>query len=237
MQRVVITGASRGIGRALCEEFVARGTDVVALVRSQGSATLGCVEVVGDLRDTATPELLLDAAAVRGPVDGWINNAGILSPIERLAEAAIDEVIDSLTVNLLAVVRSSALFAAHVAQRPGSGVLLNVSSGAANSVHVGWSHYSAAKAAVDQLTRTLDHEGQDSGLRALSVAPGVVDTGMQAQIRATSIDSFPSRPRFDAMYAAGELRDPAAVAIELADLVEEPGEGPVVRRLSANTTR
>ena len=231
LARVVVTGAGRGIGRALALELVARGAEVVALVREPGAAPQGCVEVVGDLRDAETPRQLFDVAASRGPIDAWVNNAGVLTPIERLDQASIDDVIDALSVNVLAVVRCSALFAGHVAQRDGGGVLVNISSGAASSVHEGWSHYSAAKAAVDHLTRVLDVEGEQTGLRALSIAPGVVDTGMQAQIRATPIESFPSRQRFDELYAQGGLRDPAAVAVELVDLLVDPGDGPVVRRL------
>jgi benzil reductase ((S)-benzoin forming) len=218
LARVVVTGAGRGIGRALALELVARGAEVVALVREPGAAPQGCVEVVGDLRDAETPRQLFDVAASRGPIDAWVNNAGVLTPIERLDQASIDDVIDALSVNVLAVVRCSALFAGHVAQRDGGGVLVNISSGAASSVHEGW-------------TRVLDVEGEQTGLRALSIAPGVVDTGMQAQIRATPIESFPSRQRFDELYAQGGLRDPAAVAVELADLLVDPGDGPVVRRL------
>lgn len=228
---IVVTGAGRGIGRAVCTELLQRGCVVVALVRSEDAAPVGCVEVVGDLRDASTPERLLAVARDCGPIDVWINNAGVLTPIERLDQAPLEEVIAALEVNLLAVVRCSALYAGHVAQRSGGGLLLNVSSGAASSVYEGWSHYAAAKAAVDQLTRVLAAEGEVTGLRALAVAPGVVDTDMQAQIRATPATSFPARGRFVDFFDDGELKEPATAAREIVDLAFGSGDGAVVRRL------
>ena len=82
------------------------------------------------------------------------------------------------------------------------------------------------------MTEVLDLEARRDGLRAFAIAPGVVDTEMQALIRATSVDDFPSQPRFVERFEAGALRDPAIVGAELADLVlgvVEPGE--VVLRL------
>ena len=94
-------------------------------------------------------------------------------------------------------------------------------SGAAKSVYPGWSSYGAGKAAIDQWVRNAGAE-QDirGGVQVLSVAPGTVDTGMQAILRETSVDDFPSRQKFVDLHAAGKLSDPADVARRIWSLLD-----------------
>jgi NAD(P)-dependent dehydrogenase (short-subunit alcohol dehydrogenase family) len=153
-----------------------------------------------------------------GRIDLWINNAGLLDPIGPLRTADAGAVADNIRVNVTGVLLGSAAFARHVRSRPGGGVLVNISSGAATNPYAGWGPYCASKAAVDQATRVVAIEEADAGLRAYAVAPGVVDTDMQAAIRATSPDRFPRVERFRQLKRDDAYNSPAWVADHVLDL-------------------
>ena len=119
--------------------------------------------------------------------------------------------------------------------------LVLISSGAAHNVYAGWSAYGAGKAAVDQWARTVGAEQTRRGgrVRVLSVAPGIVATAMQEQIRATPAESFPEVARFVEFHEQHELRDPGEVASEIwALLARDLPNGAVVdlRDLAASAT-
>ena len=97
-----------------------------------------------------------------------------------------------------------------------------ISSGAARSVYAGWSAYGAGKAAVDQWVRTAGFEQQQrrSRCRILAVAPGVVATAMQEQIRATPARDFPEVAKFVELHERGELRDPDDAARDIWALLD-----------------
>ena len=104
-----------------------------------------------------------------------------------------------------------------------------VSSGAASLVGAGWSSYGAGKAALDQWVRDVGSE-QDirGGVQVVAVAPGVVETGMQEQIRETSEEDFPKRQKFVELYQSGELSDPDEVAGQLWALLQKGFENGAV---------
>jgi len=97
------------------------------------------------------------------------------------------------------------------------GTLMQISSGASTSAYPGWSSYCAAKAAVDQWSRVAGREEAHSNrqMTVMSVAPGVVATDMQAQIRRSSTDEFPQVAKFQALRDDGALADPTAVGTKL----------------------
>ena len=115
------------------------------------------------------------------------------------------------------MIHGSATFARHVRTRPGGGVLINVSSGAATRPYVGWATYGGAKAAVDMITEVIGREERSSGLRAHALAPGLVDTDMQALIRSTPEGDFPSVARFHKAHQDGAFNTPAWVARFIVD--------------------
>jgi NADP-dependent 3-hydroxy acid dehydrogenase YdfG len=99
-----------------------------------------------------------------------------------------------------------------------------LSSGAARTAYEGWSSYGAGKAAVDQWVRAVgaEQERQPVPVKVLSIAPGVVATPMQDEIRATSGRLFPTVGRFEGLYRDGELADPERVAVRLWTVMEDP---------------
>jgi benzil reductase ((S)-benzoin forming) len=147
-----------------------------------------------------------------GRIDLWVNNAGVLEPIGPLAEADPGAVRRHIDINVLGVANGSASFARHVRSRPGGGVLVNISSGAATTPYEGWAPYCASKAALEMLTEVVAREERSHGLNAFALAPGVVDTDMQALVRSTSIKDFPAGDRFRRLHRQRGLNSPDWVA-------------------------
>lgn len=147
-----------------------------------------------------------------GPIDLWINNAGVLGPVGPFRDLDAGEIADNLRTNLLGVVHGSQAFIRHRRSVGPGGVLVNISSGAASHGYAGWSAYSAAKAGVERLTEVIRKEEEASGLRAYAVSPGVVDTDMQAEVRTSTREQFPEVERFVQLHREGRLRSPSHVA-------------------------
>jgi benzil reductase ((S)-benzoin forming) len=243
----VVTGASRGLGAGLAARLAARGLGLGLCARHEpprppGSGEPGppVVTAAVDVTDADAVDRFCARVVERlGRIDLWVNNAGVLDPIGPLRAVDAGALRTNIEVNVLGVLYGSAAFARHVRARPGGGTLVNISSGAGARPYQGWAGYCAAKAAVDHATRVVAAEEADAGLRAFAVSPGVVDTAMQAAIRATPAERFPAVGRFHALKREGAFNSPAWVADRILDLAAgEPGEpggagdaGDVVRRL------
>lgn len=245
MIKAILSGHSRGLGAAIADTLLARGIPVLAVARSR-HAELGArypallQEVALDLSDRAALIGWLATGALDRFVDGadhtlLINNAGLLQPVSPLGGQDPQAIADAVAVNVTAPLLLANAF---VAATTGCGDrrVLHVSSGAASKAYSGWSVYGATKAALDHHARVAAGEAL-AGLRIASVAPGVIDTDMQAEIRATGVDRFPQRARFDALKAEGQLSAPADAARQLVDhlLSEAYGEQAVadLRTLAA----
>jgi NAD(P)-dependent dehydrogenase (short-subunit alcohol dehydrogenase family) len=222
----VVTGASRGLGAGLAEHFAASGLHLGLCARtrpdiaSASGAQIGAVDVT----DHDHLARFADEVVARfGRIDLWVNNAGLLGPIGPLADADPREVRRVVDVNVTGALNGTCVFARHVRSRPGGGVLVNISSGAATTPIVGWATYCASKAALDQLTRVVALEEADHGLAAYSVSPGLVDTDMQAAIRATDEATFPDVARFRRAAAEQRFNSPVWVAEQILALAFGPG--------------
>lgn len=219
----VITGHSRGLGAAIAENLLERGIATLGLSR-HAHADLGqryptlLQEVILDLSDASAL-----GAWLAGPtLANWglgreqivlVNNAGTVEPIGALPMQDAMAVAKAVALNVAApLMLSSALVAATDAKQDRR--ILHVSSGAARNAYAGWSVYCATKAALDHHARAVALD-QTAGVRICSLAPGVIDTAMQAAIRATSLEAFPMRARFDALKAQGELASPRDCAERL----------------------
>ncbi len=221
----VITGASRGIGASLAEIFAAEGMQL-GLCSRNAPRLAESERVVArqvDVRDQKSFEAFADAVIDRFDViDLWINNAGVLTPIAPLREVAVEAFREHIDINLTGVMLGSQIYARHVRGREGGGVLINISSGAAWKGYEGWSAYCAGKAGVALLTECLAMEEADRGLRVHAVAPGIVDTDMQAQIRKCDPSDFPERERFVELKESDGFNSPEFVASHLLELAFDP---------------
>jgi len=217
----VVTGASRGLGAGLAASFAAAGLSL-GLCARELPAPVGDAPVVRQSLDVADAEELErfadDVVARFGRIDLWVNNAGVLEPTGPLVEARPEELRRHVDTNVLGVLHGTGVFARHVRSRAGGGVLVNVSSGAATRPYEGWAAYCAAKAAVAMATEVVALEEARHGLWAYAVAPGVVDTDMQAAVRATPEDQFPAVRRFLDAHREGRFNSPSWVARFLLEL-------------------
>ena len=234
----VVTGASRGLGAGLAVHFAGSGMHLGLCSRHRPILAARTRPTAHDGHVVASERPVLSAVDVTdrvglgrfaaevvarfGRIDLWVNNAGLLGPMGPLREADPAELARTVDVNVTGVLNGTAVFAEHVRSRPGSGVLVNISSGAGTKPYAGWAVYCASKAAVDQLTRVVAMEEADHGLRAYSVAPGLVDTDMQTAIRATDETTFPEVERFRRAAAEHRFSSPAWVAEHILALAFGP---------------
>jgi len=222
----LITGASRGLGAGLAERFLEQGLRVAVCARTQpklkgDSANL--FSSAADVTDAAALQQFSDAVVERfGRIDLWINNAGLLAPIGPLRDNDPAEFAHHIQVNVVGVFNGSRAFIRHLHQRGGNGVLLNISSGAARNAYAGWSAYCAGKAAVDRMSESIALEEADSGLRVHAVAPGIIDTDMQAMIRDCSPEQFPRVQKFLDLKANEGFSSPVFIADRLLELAFDP---------------
>lgn len=189
-------------------------------------------EVELDLADCAALSRWLASDAIAGHMRGTerallVNNAGVLQPIGPLASQDASDVVRSITVNIAAPLAISAAFAA-ATEDAGDRRILHISSGAARHAYAGWSVYCASKAAMDMHAMAVAID-RSPRLRVCAVAPGVIDTDMQAEIRASSDEKMPDRQRFVDMKREGRLIDAGQAGRAVVDflLSREFGAEPV----------
>ncbi|MEE8580922.1 MAG: SDR family NAD(P)-dependent oxidoreductase [Myxococcota bacterium] len=221
----VITGASRGLGAALAADFASRGMRLGLFARSAPALAEGenIVAACVDVRDEKGVEAFAQRVAERfGAIDLWINNAGVLEPVEPLRDTESEAFREHIDINLCGVFIGTRAYLRHLHARDGEGVLINLSSGAAWHGYAGWSAYCASKAGVDRLTECVQLEEQGRGLRAFAVAPGVIDTDMQKLIRSCSPEDFPEVDRFLEMKREESFNSTRFVASQLLAIAFDP---------------
>lgn len=223
----VVTGHSRGLGEAIAAHLLSRDVRVLGVARG-GNAALArrhgatLREVQLDLADSAALADWLKTDALRQALADaelvlLVNNAGVVQPTGPLESQHADDVARAVAVNVSAALMLSAAFA--VATRDARDRrILHISSGAGRNAYAGWSVYCATKAALDHHARAVALD-KSPRLRVTSVAPGVIDTNMQAEVRATTADKLPSRQRFVDMKREGRLIPPEQAGGKLADLL------------------
>jgi NAD(P)-dependent dehydrogenase (short-subunit alcohol dehydrogenase family) len=219
MAIAVVTGASRGLGRALAEELASRGWSLVVdgrdgaslaeaatAIRSRLVDGASLVAVAGDVADPAHRRELVDAAVALGGIDLVVNNASTLgaTPLPGLGVYPLEELRRAVEVNVvapLALVQQS-ITALRRAARP---AVLNITSDASVEAYEGWGGYGLTKAALDHMSAVLAAE--ERALRVWAVDPGDMRTQMHQ-------DAFPGEDISDRPW-------PDEVAPDLVRLVEE----------------
>jgi benzil reductase ((S)-benzoin forming) len=212
----VVTGHTRGLGAGIAEHLLAKQVRVLGIARGRSDELArrygaALTEVQLDLADAAALAAWLGSGAPREFLRGTrmaalVNNAGLLQPIGPLDTQEPGTVARAVAINVAAALMLSAEFTAATEDVPDRRIL-HVSSGAARHPYAGWSVYCATKAALDHHARAVALDGTPA-LRVGSVAPGIIDTEMQAEIRATPEERFPDRERFVELKREGRLRSP-----------------------------
>jgi benzil reductase ((S)-benzoin forming) len=220
---IILTGASRGLGAAMARQLLAADTHLLTLSRhpdpaladlaSASGATLEqwALDLGHDVGSSARLETWLHqhtAAAFRSAT--LINNAGVLGHVGPVDASDAETLAAVLRVGLEAPMLLTSAFLRATRAWPVDKRVLNISSGAGRRPIAGWGAYCAAKAGLDQFSRVtaLDEKGRPNPARIVSLAPGVIDTAMQVEIRAADAAGFPDKPKFEALKAGGQLAAP-----------------------------
>lgn len=243
MRLYILTGASRGLGRALAAQLLGAEVSLLTLSR-QPDASLATQAAAAGAQLEQWAVDLAHAAGVAARLEAWlhehnathytratlINNAGIIGRVGPVDATDADTLAAVLRVNLEAPLLLSAAFLRATRGWSAPRRVLHISSGAGRRPIAGWTAYCAAKAGLDHATRVmaLDEAHQTNPARLCSLAPGVIDTDMQGELRAADAAGFPDQSQFVQMKQTGSLASPEAAAtrvlafLERADFGREP---------------
>ena len=183
----LVTGASRGIGAATVKLLESYGATVVGLSRSGNGSTRAC-----DVTDwNAIQQAVESVIAEHGQLDILVNNAGTITPQALTWGTPPTDWAAGLQTNVVGVYHGLRAALPHMIAQ-GSGTVVNISSGAANSALPGWSMYCASKAAAKRLTEVSHRELREAGhtdVHVVGLSPGTVATDMMASIRDADINA------------------------------------------------
>jgi benzil reductase ((S)-benzoin forming) len=215
----IVTGVSRGLGAALAALLLERRWTVIGVGRSAAASLNGSSFrfVQCDLADIASirPALAPALHALAGDAPArvcLINNAALAAPagvIGAIEDGAIDA---SLTVNLTAPTVLCNVFIEALRDSQARRLIINVSSGAAQSSIAGGGVYSIAKAGLEMLTQAIAAETPQHGVEAINLRPGIIDTDMQVFMRSQDRQRVPSVDMFRDFHSSGQLQPPERVA-------------------------
>jgi len=242
----ILTGASRGMGAAMAEQLLAADVHLLTLSRRPAAALQAAAAAAGATLAQWAIDVGHDVGAA-ARLEAWlhqhrprqyssaalINNAGIIGRVGSLTLSSADEIAAVLRVNLEAPMLLTAAFLRATRDWTIDKRVLSISSGAAQRPITGWASYCASKAGLDMFSRTT---AQDEALlpnpaRIVSLAPGVIDTDMQAQLRAADSAGFPDQQRFVDFHAERQLVPPTEAAQRVLAFLAAPdfGAEPVAR--------
>ena len=217
----IVTGASSGLGYQLVLGLLDSGWNVHGVSRRKVSLSSSkykhhCLDLsspggvesyfkssFASLLDENIEHLVL------------INDAGTIQPVGDPSGHSLEKLSASMNLNCVVPQWLMGFFRGAKVRKYD---VVNISSGAANKPYQGWGSYCSGKAALKMASQVMAFE--NPGMRVLSYAPGVIDTPMQAEVRSSSEEAFPSLSRFVGLFEQGELIDPTLPAQEIIDFVE-----------------
>jgi benzil reductase ((S)-benzoin forming) len=215
----IITGVSRGIGKALAEHFLSKNHAVIGIGRAHSIQNPNFHFLELDLLDVHSIQHL-QLPTIESEEIILINNAGIIGNIERISSMKEDCINEIMQVNVIAPIqltRKISEFCGHEKLF----TLVNISSGAGKRPIPSWAGYCASKAAIDLFSQTFLLEERELGkaTKVYSVSPGVIDTDMQIQIRSTDEKAFSSLENFQNLKSENKLETPERIALKLNKLL------------------
>jgi benzil reductase ((S)-benzoin forming) len=234
-QLYIITGSSKGIGLGLVNHLIQTPfIRVIGISRTKtGIEHPNFTEISCDLSDLDSIPGILDRIFPTGTFSRivLVNNGGTLGEIEYVGALSPKNIAEVFSINAIApAILMNAFVSKYASYQQTERVVINISSGAATKAIDGWAMYSASKAAINAMSQTAQKEAKlkGTGIRIFALAPGVVDTEMQAIIRQSDEKSFSQLKRFQEMKAGNLLSTPATVAEKIRYLVEHLADFPEV---------
>jgi NAD(P)-dependent dehydrogenase (short-subunit alcohol dehydrogenase family) len=240
----ILTGASRGMGLAMAQQLLAAGHDLLCISRKPREQLAAQAAQAGRLCEQ-WPQDLARAEAAAARLETWlraqdatslasatlVNNAGLIPRIAPLHDIPAAQLAEALRVDLEAPMLLTGAFLRATAGWQLPRRVLNISSGLGRQAMAAQAAYCAAKAGMDHFTRcvALEQEQLANGARICSLAPGVIDTDMQVQLRSADPGRFPDRGTFEGLKDKGMLSSPAEAARNVLAFLDRPdfGSNPV----------
>ncbi len=235
----ILTGASRGMGLAMAQQLLAANNTLLCISRQVNTALAAQAERVAcpleqwplDLAHSREAAAMLrqwlGRPGLRPAGATLINNAGMIPRIAPLSAIDPDDLAQALRINLEAPMALSAAFLAATESWGVPRRILNISSGLGRRPMASQAIYCAAKAGMDHYTRCLALEEalKPNGAKVCALAPGVIDTDMQVQLRGADAAAFPDRARFEQLKSGGQLDSPESAARKVLAFLQRPDFG------------
>ena len=236
----ILTGASRGMGLAMARKLLMPTNTLLCISRKSNDTLATQAKMAGTALQQWTQDLAA-GADVSARLEQWlreqagaefasavlINNAGMIPRIGPLSEADADNLAQALRVGLEAPMQLTAAFLRATASWTGPRKVLNISSGLGRKAMASQAGYCAAKAGMDHFTRcvALEEALKPNGAAVCSLAPGVIDTDMQVQLRGADASVFPDQHNFINLKDKGQLTSPDEAAARLLAYLDRPDFG------------
>lgn len=243
-QLVIVTGASRGLGAAIAEQLLDAGHTLLCIARHNAADQQTRAAAHGARLEQWDADLV-EPAPVAARLQQWlacfdpasvttatlINNAATLTRVGPVDSDDDNAIAASLRVGLEAPMLLTAAFLRATRDWTLRRRILNISSGLGRRAIAGTAPYCAVKAGIDHFSRAvaLDEASRENGARIVALAPGVIDTDMQVQLRTADADGFPQREVFVGLKKADKLTSSAQAAARVLAYLERPdfGSNPV----------
>ncbi len=217
-ERIVVTGATRGIGRATATLLAGRGAKVVAIGRSKHDLDSLAAEIDAEIHavDLADPEAVRAVARRIQPIDRLVNNAGTTT-LESFLDTSVETFQELMAVNVIAAMIFGQETARSMIARGKKGAIVNVSSLSSSIGFADHAAYCASKGALDSLTTVMANELGRQGIRVNAICPTVVLTPMAVKAWSDPAKSDPMLKRIP----LGRFFEPAEVAETIAFLLSD----------------
>lgn len=229
---LILTGHSKGLGKAILERFLLEDDFQIIAVSRSGLDIQDekFTQISLDLSDLDELERKLPEIFPSGDFEKviLINNAGWIGEVKPVGKLHPSEIKKAMNLNLLTPMMLANAFAKTYTSHQAEKLICNISSGAAHKPMAGWAEYCSSKAGLAMFSKVVSEDLKANGFWVFAVAPGIVDTEMQAEIRTADPSDFPSLERFQQHKSEGKLADAAAVAEKVFYLLGHPSLFPDV---------
>lgn len=223
----IITGTSSGIGKSMVEELLIEPKNIViGISRTQTIFNENYTHFSIDLTKMDELKSFKMPSIENFSIVSLINNAGILGEIAPLKTINIETIEQCIQVNYTALMLLCTKFIQAYQTIECQKNIINISSGAASSAYASWANYCSSKSAIEMLTKCINIEQQEESrpILCFAIAPGVVDTNMQKEIRSTQLEKFSMKPKFIELFETGKLFSPKLVAKKIIDVTIHPNK-------------
>ncbi|MBN2669441.1 MAG: SDR family NAD(P)-dependent oxidoreductase [Bacteroidales bacterium] len=220
MIKVIVTGTSSGIGEAIALRLLhLPNAELIGVSRTQTIEHHRYTHKFIDLSDLEQVQLFQFPACENNDEIILINNSGVIGDIAPVGKKSDRAIIETFNINTIAPALLMNAFVNYYQNHTGLLKIINISSGAGRHPVASWADYCASKAAIDMFSEVIYEEQSGPNLKIISLAPGIVDTAMQTDIREADSALFPLSAHFKQLKHTGQLSSSSEVAKQIVDLI------------------